>query len=367
MIITNYPHITSKPRLLYIMGIDWDWIYQRPQVFAELLASDYEITVLFPRSVLRTSHITNVPLQMQARILRTLPYQEKSRVVEKVSFLLNRHLFQDMDAFDYIYLGYPLYARYIPDSYRGKIVYDCMDNYEALYPDQKHVDRILKQEQHIVRHCHLLLTSSALLKEKVDAIAGYSKSILIRNGAFTDVILLPSHAQKKDIYKLCYIGTVAEWFDYELLLSTLDDLPYLEYCLIGPVSAKRNHPKIHYLGVISHNVLPEAVADFDCLIMPFCINDIVESVDPVKLYEYISFGKCIVSVYYPELEHFRDFVYFYETSQEYIDLLNHLAQAGFPPKYDKQMQQNFLQNNTWQERYRHLRKALTKMEENDEN
>ncbi len=366
MIITNYHPVPSKPRLLYIMGIDWDWIYQRPQVLAELLASDYEVTVLFPRSILRASHKTNVPLKMQARILRTLPYQEKNLVVAMGSFLLNRHLFRDIDTFDYIYLGYPLYARYIPASYHGKIIYDCMDNYEALYPDQKRVSRILQQEQHIVRRCHLLLASSVLLKKKVDAIAGYSKSILVRNGVLFDIALSLSHAQKKDIYKLCYIGTVAEWFDYKLLLTTMNELPYLEYHLVGPVSSRCDHPKIHYLGIVPHETLPETVADFDCLVMPFCVNEIVKSVDPVKLYEYISFGKCIVSVYYPELEHFRDFVYFYETPREYTSLLRRLAQAGFPPKYNTKMQQNFLQNNTWQERYRHLRKALSEMEETDE-
>ena len=43
--------------------------------------------------------------------------------------------------------------------------------------------------------------------------------------------------------------------------------------------------------------------------MPFKLNDIIRDVDPVKLYEYISMGKPVISVYYKEVNQFRDFVF----------------------------------------------------------
>lgn len=51
--------------------------------------------------------------------------------------------------------------------------------------------------------------------------------------------------------------------------------------------------------------------NMDCLIMPFILNDIISDVDPVKLYEYISMGKNIISVKYREVKRFEKFVYFY--------------------------------------------------------
>ena len=33
------------------MGIDWYWIKQRPQIFAEMLNEDYEVTVVYPKEV----------------------------------------------------------------------------------------------------------------------------------------------------------------------------------------------------------------------------------------------------------------------------------------------------------------------------
>ena len=102
---------------------------------------------------------------------------------------------------------------------------------------------------------------------------------------------------------------------------------------------------------------------YDCLIMPFVVNDIVRFVDPVKLYEYIAFGKCIVSIYYPEIERFRDFVFFYRTPEEYRKLLDKLTESGFPPKYTDVQRENFLKENTWNMRYNILKKELETLEE----
>ena len=49
----------KKERILYIMGIDWQWIYQRPHILAEKLAQDYDVTVVFPRSI--TTRNTKLP------------------------------------------------------------------------------------------------------------------------------------------------------------------------------------------------------------------------------------------------------------------------------------------------------------------
>ncbi len=350
----------NKKRILYIMGIDWQWIYQRPQIFAEKLARDYELTVLFPRSI--TTGNTTLPESagMEFRILWTLPYQEKNVFIGKLSQAINAKLFRDLDSFQAIYVGYPLYARYIPDTYQGKIIYDCMDNHEALYPDRKRVFKVLKQENCLIQRCNLLFASATLLREKVDEIAGYPKSILVRNGVEIKEVCEVKQPACKAHYSLCYIGTIAEWFDYEVIRDSLSKMQNIDYQLIGPANQKTEHAGIVYHGPIPHHKLGEAIRDYDCLIMPFQVNEIVASVDPVKLYEYIAFGKCIVSVYYPEIERFKDFVYFYETSEEYVKLLEKLAEEGFPPKYHSEKQRTFLQENTWDRRYELLKEKIDK-------
>ena len=109
--------------------------------------------------------------------------------------------------------------------------------------------------------------------------------------------------------------------------------------------------RLIYDGSKEHYALYNFVKEYDCLVMPFHINDLTRAVDPVKLYEYIAFGKCIVSCYYEEIERFEPFVYFYHDREEYVDLLNHLAREGFPPKYTREEQERFIRENTWEKRF----------------
>ncbi len=51
--------------------------------------------------------------------------------------------------------------------------------------------------------------------------------------------------------------------------------------------------------------------------MPFKLNDIVEAVDPVKLYEYINFNKDILTISYKEIERFSKFTYSYDGYDEF--------------------------------------------------
>ncbi len=361
----------QKKKLLYIMGIDWNWIYQRPQVLAEKLAQDYEVTTVFPRSILQAGKKKGnkegknaaPELTLRHRILWTLPYQEKNNILGAFSRWLNRKIFKDIHFFDYIYIGYPQYARYIPKDYAGKIIYDCLDNFEELYPDQKRVYKVTEQEVPLIKRCDLLLASSEHLRKRVDGIAGEQKSRLLRNAVkLSGEICEVKPPRVRDKYQLCYIGTISEWMDYDLLVQSAKQVSNIQYRMLGPVVKQVECPAISYEGVVAHAQLTEAIADYDCLIMPFQLNEIVLAVDPVKLYEYISFGKCIISVYYPEVEQFGDFVYFYRTAKEYVELLKELKQKGFPPKYNSRQQRAFLQENTWDKRYETLQTYFLEIE-----
>lgn len=349
-----------KDKMLYIMGIDWQWIYQRPQILAEKLGKDYDLTVIFPRSIItRQTKLPEVP-GIKFEILWTLPFQEKNGFIGALSNIFNAKLFKNIDEYEYIFVGYPLYARYIPNCYSGKIIYDCMDNHEALYPDQKRVYKIRDEEIKLIRRCDLLITSSLSLKKKVDQIAGYEKSILVRNGAAGEKAQEIKDPQKKDQYSLGYIGTVAEWFDFDLVCRSLDGDKEIEYHIIGPVNKRVECAGITYHGAIPHFRLWEDIQYFDCLIMPFKVNEIVAAVDPVKLYEYIAFGKCIVSVFYKEIERFDGFVYFYNNQEEYKSLINWLKKEGFPAKYTTKQREKFLRENSWDARYEMIRGKLDK-------
>lgn len=351
----------EKEKVLYIMGIDWNWIYQRPQLIAEMLSNDFDVTVIFPRSIVKyRKTVDRIGTFSDMRILWTIPFQEKISILGCLAEGFQQRLFCDYQKYDYIFIGYPLYARYIPDDYGGRIFYDCMDNHEALYPDHKRVEHILKEELRLAKKCAGLLVSSKLLQEKMNLLCGEDKAVLVRNGVQMLQTFPVKRPNKKTEYEIGYVGTISEWFDWELIQKSLVKNAGLRYYLIGPGGDKAEQisEQIIWKGIVPHNELWKSVEDFDCLIMPFILNDIILSVDPVKLYEYIAFGKCVVSIYYPELEHFRDYVYFYHTPEEYDELINELCEKGFPAKYDGDMQKEFIGKNSWDARYHDIRKEM---------
>ena len=42
-------------KILYFMGVDWYWIKQRPQILAEYLAQDYDVTVVYIKELFQSN------------------------------------------------------------------------------------------------------------------------------------------------------------------------------------------------------------------------------------------------------------------------------------------------------------------------
>ena len=90
------------------------------------------------------------------------------------------------------------------------------------------------------------------------------------------------------------------------------------------------------------------MVESDALIMPFTINQLILSVNPVKLYEYIWSGKPVISIEYPESLYFSDFVYYYRDSESLIEQYRTLKSNGFKAKcQDTSRIHDFTNNNSW--------------------
>lgn len=348
-------------KMLYFMGVEWNWIFQRPHILARQLAEKYEITIVCPKQLIHPKHQNNKHPGKLIELLQ-IPFQEKVRLIGKMADLWHKHLMGKMDDYDLIWVGYPLFGRYIPEDYKGTIIYDCMDNFEALYPDRREtaLKRACAEEIKLLSRADIVLVSSLKLKEKMLTINPEKKILLVRNGYSNIIMEEPKQREIKEQYILGYVGTISEWLDNYVIEESLSINKKICYELVGPVANHRQilNQRVSYRGVIEHAELGEFVNKIDCLLMPFLVNDIILYVDPVKLYEYIAWGKCIISSWYPEVERFNDFVYFYHNEQEYLSLLEQLCKEGFPAKFTKEQQREFLEKNTWESRGELISQAL---------
>ncbi len=355
--------MSKKAKILYVMNVDWSWIRQRPHILAQLLNQHYDLTVLYPQYLTRPwrrQKGTSKPPKCKG--IFQIPFSDRVDILEKLECQIIKKAFKHLGEYDMVWLSTPLYIEFIPDEYKGFILYDDMDDIVSIQTNFRLAKRLEQAQETIWSRSNIVFVSSRYLFNHLPPDV-QSKAFLIRNGAFYRQLhpVSPGKSLKHN-YSIGYIGTISEWFDFSLLQSCLKTYPALRAELYGPnIVSVPSLPRLHHHGIIEHSKLFESVENIDCLIMPFIINKITLAVDPVKLYEYISFGKCIISVHYPEIDRFEPFVYFYETENQLLALLGDLISRGFPPKYNSDMQKQFLSQNSWEQRVSDIDKALTEL------
>lgn len=363
-----------RRRIVYVMNVDWDWVKQRPHFLAQHLSRSHDVLVLYPyawrRSHLARNDRDGVRL---CRIFR-LPFGGRLAFIGKLNVVLLRvmaRVFLGWYRPDIVWISSPELFEYLPASFPGRLIYDCMDDALAFPGNVPRRDSLATSEKKLINACAQVFCSSGNLLDKLIARSGQpEKYSIVHNAfepaAFSSAVEYAEPEKREGRYVLGYVGTISSWLDSEALVEIVDALPSVEIHLIGPVENRGasfpQHERIKYLGVIRHSDLQMHTAGFDALIMPFKVTELIRSVDPVKLYEYIFFDKPIVSVRYPEIEKFSDFVDFYTDYEELVAILVRYSNDGFRKKYSDEGRFKFITANTWAHRVACIEERLSKFE-----
>lgn len=103
-----------------------------------------------------------------------------------------------------------------------------------------------------------------------------------------------------------FFGLLSEWVDQDLLLRLAREFPGATLQLIGKadvdVSRLQGQPNIQLTGPKPFADLPGLIAQFTVGLIPFTVNDLTRSVNPIKLREMLSAGCPVVSTALPEVE-----------------------------------------------------------------
>ena len=215
-----------------------------------------------------------------------------------------------------IWITHPSLLEAIPPALDGlPVVYDCMDDVQGFPSSQRRQKLLAQLEQNLVTRAAIISCSSLRLWELLVFRYGstvQSKITLIRNGVSSSLISGAGIAASPDTcrssskrFKLAYFGTIAEWIDFRSVTQALDEIANVEFHFAGPIATQvPRHERLHFHQPMPHWRLREFASQVDGYIMPFSLSPLIEAVDPVKLYEYLAFGKEVLTVRYPEIERF---------------------------------------------------------------
>lgn len=367
-----------RRRILYLLQMHWNWIKQRPHFLAEGLAQCHDLLILHRAGSGKPDQLTSNPSSLPRVPLLPLPWRWR-----KIRWMTN-----ELQRFwvlccakkfkaDLIWVGHPILLDAIaPLTTRLQVVYDCMDDVLSfpIPPATRAVMEVM--ERRLVKQAAAVLCSSERLREILVDRCGKEnegKVFVVRNGLDSALIGHNCHQlaskMRSDIVKFGYFGTIGDWLDFDMLLSVLDQNPAFEFHLTGPVVTKRvpNHSRLKLHRPVAHSSLPSLAANFDAFLMPFRLAQLTEAVDPVKLYEYVAFGKEIFAPRYQEIERFSDLVHLYGTANEFSDLLSRFAEARLVRKNVRSRAHEFLLANTWASRCSAICKILAALDERPAN
>jgi glycosyltransferase involved in cell wall biosynthesis len=244
---------------------------------------------------------------------------------------------------------------------KHKIIYDCMDYHVGF----KNSSAIMEAKESIlISHADSVIVSSKKLYDRFETTKNLK---IIRNaGEFERFAKNPSSIKPNFLYpNIGYFGAISEWFDVDLVEFLAKKKGNWNFTLIGSyadtkISKLQKLPNVKLIGEIPYEELPFHLHSFDVCIIPFIISSLIEHTNPVKIYEYLSAGKPVVSTMIPELMLLdKKLVYLAKTKNEFIKQLDRAIKERNKKPLMK-FRTEFARRNSWNIRMKQFYKLAIK-------
>lgn len=329
--------VKRKKILLYSQVI-WDDVWQRPQEFA-VGASRYADVIYYSPvpwhryyriHKKRFAAFRQANPHLQVLSPRIMPGHYRFPPVKKANELfLYRHLRQlhKKHEFDLFFTNSP-FVRYLLDIFKDtSIIYDVIDDFIQFSWAPASGE---KEEKVLLQKASRCFTGTRTLYERKKH--SHNNVSFIPCGVHFEKFNNPQSPCPDDLKDIArpiigYFGTISDRLDKELITMIADRFPKCSLVFIGPIQASFGSlikkSNIHYLGLKPHDVLPQYLKEFALCILPFALDEGTKSINPVKLLEFLSGEKIVISTPIPDIVHFyKGIVYLADNHQEFIDILN---------------------------------------------
>jgi GT2 family glycosyltransferase/glycosyltransferase involved in cell wall biosynthesis len=243
------------------------------------------------------------------------------------------------------------------------LLYDCMDNFEEWPIEPKPSAANCADEKALFAEASLVTVSAETLG-RIARRHG-AEPVLVPNGA--DVRFFERAIDNSEIGGLTgpvigYFGAVAEWFDFEAVAHMAASRPDYNFVIIGRIEDPDRIPRlkalpnIHLFGERKYVTLPSFLKRFDVCLIPFRLSPLLEYANIVKLYEYFSQGKPVVTSRLSQLNAPLDLVYFAGTHEEYVRQIDAALNESDVSLVRRRIE--FAHANTWNDRMVEMDRAM---------
>lgn len=230
--------------------------------------------------------------------------------------------------------------------------YDAMDDFPAFYRGLSRLS-MAKRVKAAVNSVSTVLTSSSILRERLGREINDVRLVL--NACAAQRLPPTSLLRGRDAGErtvIGYVGTIAHWFDWDLLSRLARANAQAQFRLIGPVHVRipRALPNnVDIEPMLPHGDALRVMLQFDIGLIPFKLTPLTSSVDPIKYYEYRAFGLPVISSAFGEMtcRGIDDGVYLIGRGSDMQEVVRQaLTYETSPSAIDK-----FRRDNSWEARF----------------
>ncbi|CDM67936.1 hypothetical protein CM240_0771 [Clostridium bornimense] len=205
-------------------------------------------------------------------------------------------------------------------------VFDAIDNWVYHPQMNRYSDIIRKNYEFIIKNADAVFTVSKNLEYFFEK-SKYVKCI--SNGVNKEYFSESISIKDNDTINIGYVGKIQERIDFELVEKCISVYKECNFIFMGPVlncrkkiiELKKKYENVKFTGDIHYKDLPKMMKKIDIAIMPHKKNKFTDSMNPIKLYEYIAAGKQLVTTNIAGVDGISPYVYISNNDSEFISYI----------------------------------------------
>lgn len=224
-------------------------------------------------------------------------------------------------------------------------IFDAIDDWESVDDYQRLKPRIRAGYETVLERADTIFTVSRHLRDRLSSRSRTPHVVHLPNGVDTELFSEPAPPPSVRKQKgrdraplLTYVGVISERTHMELIEETARLRPDCRVRLVGPATRDtarkweklRLLPNLEWKGRVPHSEIPSLLRASDVLLLPHRRSRLSLSMDPLKLYEYLTTGLPVVATPVPPCEDFSHLINVAEEQQFVSKVGEALEEAGRP-------------------------------------
>ena len=379
IILTAMSSKLEKKDILCFPIINWNFRYQRPQHLLTRFAKKGHRVFYFTvnlRKLKNNYEIKKIQENIYAIELSSPTFFDiykdtfKPELLDEILKSFDQ-LQKDLNIDAVLHVQFPTWVELsleLKRRYGFKIIFDCLDDFIGF--DNVSDERV-KEEKILFSNSDLVSVSSLSLMQK--AMKFTNNYVFLPNACEFEHFNKNTNSDIISKFHkpiIGYFGSIADWFDTDLLEYVAKNCPDYSFILIGhtigsDIRKLRNFQNVHFIGERPYSELPKYLHGFDVCLIPFKKTPLIHATHPIKIYEYFAAGKPVVVTDMPELHPMAKMCFISKTKEDFLVNIRKAINETNDTLQKERIE--FASKNTWDDRFKKLYEKLSNFNMNHHN